>query len=248
MSPPTRQRGSVAADFQPEPVTLAVMARAPVPGRCKTRLGRVFGAEAAAELYGAMLLDTLSRLEQVPVIRRVIAAAPEHDGVRRLRALAPAGWEVLEQRGDGLGARLSGVTSDLWTSGNAVVLVDSDSPTIPLAPLRRGFAWLCRPNRALIGPSEDGGYYLLGLSSLELGVFDDISWSTPLVLAQTRGSCAALGLAIEELPVWYDVDTPGDVERLARELGLHPERAPRSARVLSTISSRELQAGHDGRR
>src|SRR5262247_1082975 len=87
--------------------TLAVMARAPIAGRCKTRLAGVIGERDAAELYRAMLLDSLDLFGRVGATRCVIMAAPEDEGVRALRALAPSGWETIGQEGAGLGARLA---------------------------------------------------------------------------------------------------------------------------------------------
>jgi glycosyltransferase A (GT-A) superfamily protein (DUF2064 family) len=88
------------------------------------------------------------------------------------------------------------------------------------------------PRRALMGPCADGGYYLIGLTTPELGILDGISWSTDKVAAQTRARCRDLALALEELPASYDVDDTADLARLRAELALCPERAPRTAAAL----------------
>jgi len=214
-------------------VTLGVMARAPVPGRCKTRLARSHGEESAALLYEAMLLDTLDALSRVGAERTVVLAAPEHDGVAMLSRLASPPWEVHAQQGHELGERLAHAFRTLSARSDAVLLCDSDSPTIPLAPLAVAVANFSGPRRALLGPCEDGGYYLIGLTEPEIGVLRDIPWSTPAVVPRTRERCEELGLELTELPIWYDVDGPSDVERLREELAAHPERAPRTAEVLS---------------
>ena len=178
-------------------LTLAVMARPPVPGGCKTRLAEGLGYAGAARLYEAMLLDTLHGLGRIPS-RHVVLAAPENDGVAELRRLAPEGWEVVEQRGIGLGARLANGMRDLW-QGHLLCLLGSDSPTVPFARIA---ATLARPHEGgtvVVGPCEDGGYYVIGATSLEPGIFDDIPWSTASVTVSTRARCASLGLAVSAL-------------------------------------------------
>jgi rSAM/selenodomain-associated transferase 1 len=223
---------------RPFRVTLGVMARAPVSGRCKTRLAKVIGADAAARLYRAMLADSLEVYGRAGADRQVVLAAPEDDGVAVLRNLAPANWGVIAQEGVNLGERLAGAACALGADGSAVVLVDSDSPTLPIEPVAAALQRLAGPRRALLGPCVDGGYYLVGLTTPEPGVFRDIPWSTPGVLAATRARCAELSLALEELPPWYDVDEPVDLERFRAELARYPDRAPRCAALLRELSAR----------
>lgn len=225
----------------PEPatpalLTLGVMARAPVAGRCKTRLAGALGAEPAARLYEAMLVDTLEALSILPA-RHVLLAAPEDDGLAMLRALAPRGWEVVAQRGDGLGARLTNALRDLCREHDLVCLLDSDSPTLPMSTLAEGLSDLrCRqPGTVVAGPCDDGGYYLIGMRALEVGVFENIPWSTPHVMATTRARCAELGLTLVELPTWFDVDEPSDVDRLAADLARDATAAPRTAAVIGEL-------------
>ena len=211
---------------------MGIMARAPIAGHCKTRLAAALGDEPAAELYRAMLLDSLDLFGRVGATRLAVMTAPEHDGVAVMRALAPPAWEIVAQEGEGLGARLAHAFRTLRQDADAVVLVDSDSPTVAAAPIAQALARFSGPRRALLGPCDDGGYYLIGLTTPELGILDGITWSTAKVADETRARCAALGLALEELPPAYDVDRLEDLERLRAELSSHPERAPRTARAL----------------
>lgn len=233
----TSQRSSTVHDRRMVAggLTLGVMARPPVPGRCKTRLANGIGADAAAALYEAMLLDTLDGLSRIQA-RHVLLAAPEDDGAAALSRLAPRGWEVIVQRGTGLGERLANSMRDLWQEGQLVCLLDSDSPTLPLDSIASRLADpRCHDARtAVVGPCEDGGYYLIGANTAEPGLFDDIPWSTALVLDATRARCAALGLALEELPAWFDVDCATDLERLARDVVRDPSLAPRTGAVLAS--------------
>jgi rSAM/selenodomain-associated transferase 1 len=215
--------------------TLGVMARAPVAGKCKTRLSGAVGAEGAAALYEAMLRDTLDAMQGVGATRLVVLAAPEDDGVLALRSLVESPWEIVPQVGTGLGERLVNAFRTLGTDGGPVVLSDSDSPTVPISPIAQALHRFVEPRRAIVGPCEDGGYYLIGLTTLELGVLEQIPWSTAQVMATTRARCRTLGLSLQELPVGYDVDDARDLDRLRAELTTHPERAPRTAAAVSRL-------------
>jgi len=216
-------------------ITLGMMARAPVPGRCKTRLAATLGEMAAARLYEAMLVDSMESYTRVGATRNVVVAAPEFEGVRILSKLAPRGWEVIPQEGTGLGERLTNAFRALKVDGSPVLLMDSDSPTLPIEPVSAAVQRFNGVSRVLLGPTDDGGYYLIGLSSLDLDVFRDIPWSTPRVLEATLARCAALSLSTELLPSWYDVDERKDLERLATELSSLPAQAPRCAGVLRDL-------------
>jgi uncharacterized protein len=220
------------SDFE-RATTIGVMARAPVPGHCKTRLARSIGDALAAELCRAMLLDTLTSIERAfPSSRLVVMAAPEQEGVSTLRALVARPWEIVAQDGDGLGARLAHAFTALGTNAAAVALVDSDSPTAPWEVAGHALAQLRGPRRACMGPCTDGGYWLVAMTTIELGILEGIPWSTPAVAAETRARCATLGLELEELPIGHDVDGPDDLEWLRAELRKRPQRAPLTAAVL----------------
>lgn len=207
------------------------MARAPVPGRCKTRLAKRIGDERAARLYEAMLRDTLEALEAAGFDRRVVMAAPEDDGVAALRAIAGAAWEVVEQRGADLGERLAGAFEALCAPPALVCLVDSDSPLVPWRALEAPLRACAASRQAVVGPCEDGGYYLVGMTRFERHLLTDIPWSTDRVLPTTRERAREADIPLMELPRSWDVDDVDDLERLAAELANGPERAPRTARL-----------------
>ena len=213
------------------------MARAPVAGRCKTRLAPVLGARGAARLYAAMLADRIDAIDATPAARRALVAAPEDDGVEILTRLAPAGWEVIEQSGADLGARLASAFEALRETG-WTCLVDSDSPTLALPEIWPALSSSIATADVVLGPCEDGGYYLVGMRVPEPRIFEGIPWSTGDVLAATRRRCEQLGLRVHELETAWDVDEPRDVERLSDVLSLAWERAPQTAAVL-----REIRAG-----
>ena len=212
-------------------VVVGVMARAPLPGRCKTRLARTLGDEGAAELYRAMLLDTLAAYAELPVARLVVLAAPEADGVRYLRELVPPGWDVVPQRGAGLGERLAAAQAELRPG--AVLLVSSDSPNPPLSALSDALTTWPSRSEVLLGPCDDGGYYLIGLPCPETRLFEGIPWSTARVLGETTARCRELDLPMRLLPPAVDVDEVADMNRLRAELTDDPIHAPRTKRLLS---------------
>lgn len=206
------------------------MARAPLPGACKTRLARSLGAVRAADLYRAMLLDTLEGYSRLPFESRVVFAAPEDDGVAVLRALTPSGWSVEPQVGPDLGARL--VRARAFLGDGRALLVSSDSPTAPFDAIRDALSDWNDPNQALLGACTDGGYYLLGVAHSDSQIFHDIPWSTAEVAQRTRERCAALGLSVRELPERCDVDEIPDLDELSRDLSRDPHTAPRTRAVL----------------
>lgn len=209
---------------------IGVMARAPLPGICKTRLARRLGAVRAADLYRAMLLDTLEGYARLPFATRVLFAAPEDDGVAVLEAMAPRGWRVEPQVGTDLGARLARARAELGSGG--ALLVSSDSPTAPFDAIGRALSEWNEANQVLLGPCTDGGYYLIGFTHCDPRMFQDMPWSTNEVADRTRRRCAELGLSVRELPVACDVDEIDDLDELCRDLACDPSGAPRTRGVL----------------
>ncbi|HVG25979.1 MAG TPA: TIGR04282 family arsenosugar biosynthesis glycosyltransferase, partial [Acidobacteriaceae bacterium] len=134
--------------------------------------------------------------------------------------LLPAGFGLIGQREGDFGQRLLGAVEDILACGfGAVCLIDSDSPTVPTEALRRAVRELERPgDRVVLGGSEDGGYYLIGLKRAHAGVFEGISWSTASVFAETVRRAGAAGLEVVELPLWYDVDDAATLTLLEEEL------------------------------
>ena len=228
---------------------IGVMARAPLPGRCKTRLLAAHSADWVAGLYAAMLRDTLDGLQSVTADDYFVFVAPVEtmpgeetdDGVLTKLAFdvlarhVPAPWEILAQKGDDHGARMEHAFGAMFERGATYALLSrSDAPSFPTEPLAKAFAddTLATGGEVLLGPSEDGGYYVIGMSRVEPRLMRDMPWSTPAIMDTTRLRCRELGLTIRELPKWYDVDEPSDVMKLIDEVRKHPERAPRTAQFL----------------
>jgi rSAM/selenodomain-associated transferase 1 len=232
---------------------IGVMAKAPRAGFCKTRLCPPLRPEQAATLSAAFLRD----------ITENIALAGQLAPVAGYVAYAPSGQEMLfeghlaactgllladgslpmPQAVQGFGRCLLHAVRAMLAHGHrAAAVLNADSPTLPTAVLVRAVGLLAAPDRVVLGPAEDGGYYLLGMTAAHAHLFADIAWSTDLVAATTRLRAAELGLEVVELPVWYDVDDQAALERLRREIsrvapdgGLSPYAAPFTARALDRM-------------
>lgn len=197
---------------------LLVVAKRPAAGQTKTRLSPPLEPRAAAALYECFLRDTLELVRQVPFVRPVIAYSPQGEEAYFHR-LAP-GFELLLQTGDSLGARLDHATTTYLRRGcRGVVIMDSDSPTLPAVYLSQAFEALARPDvDVVIGPCEDGGYYLIGIKRLAPRLLREVRMSTPRVTRDTLALAEQDDLRVHLLPAWYDVDDSASLERLRSEL------------------------------
>jgi len=199
-------------------VAVAIMAKAPTAGAVKTRLTPPLTAAGAAELYRCFLLDKIEQVRALEDTHAVVAYTPA-DASRVFEELAP-GFELLPQCGPELGARLANGLAQLLAHGHAgAVAIDSDTPTLPTAFLQQGVDILRRgESDVVIGPCDDGGYYLIGVRAERPELFDNMPWSTPEVLPETLRRARAAGLTTVCLPEWFDVDTAADLERLRASL------------------------------
>ncbi len=198
------------------------MAKAPRPGKVKTRLQPPLTAEEAAALNVCFLRDTAANLAAVAAEGRaqgLVSYTPVGDEAA-FDGLLPEGFALVAQRGDGFGERLWLAATDILACGfGAVCLIDSDSPTMPTSALREAVEALSRPgDRVVLGGSADGGYYLIGLKVAHREPFEQITWSTPSVYAETVQQVRLAGLELVELPTWYDVDEAVTLTALEDEL------------------------------
>ncbi|HWS85702.1 MAG TPA: TIGR04282 family arsenosugar biosynthesis glycosyltransferase [Pyrinomonadaceae bacterium] len=205
---------------------IIVMAKAPRAGEAKTRLAPPLTPEGAARLAACLFADTVSSALGAGAAV-VVAYAPADGRAALEEALrltlteeAAGGLHWLEQCGGDLGERLEGVAGRAFEEGfGPLLFVGADSPTLPPSCLAAALE-MFRRGRAdvALGPTEDGGYYAVGMQEPAAGLFDSVEWSTPRAYDQTARNADRLGLRVLELPPWYDVDTPADLERLRAEL------------------------------
>jgi len=198
---------------------IAVMAKAPRPGQVKTRLTPPLSRAGAARLARCFLLDTLARVAEVERAHGAVLYAPRRS--RPVFRRMAAGFVLVPQRSGNLGRRLAMAFRDLLHLNlGPVVVIGSDVPSLPTLVLERAMSTLQNSRiDGVIGPSEDGGYYLIGLRKPSPALFSGIAWSTPKVFAQTMTRARAQRLRITTLPRCWDVDTPADLERLRRWVG-----------------------------
>ena len=199
------------------------MAKASAPGRTKTRLVPPLTFEQAAALNTAFLQDMAGNL----------LSAGSHAAIAGYVAFAPAGTEaffhdtlppdigLIDACLPSLGDCLLHTIEEIFARGHAAaVVLNSDSPTLPTALLVETANMLAQPGeRAVLGPSTDGGYYLLGLKTVHRRLFEDITWGTERVAAQTLERAREIKLDVHMLPPWYDVDDVEGLRRLHGELG-----------------------------
>lgn len=195
---------------------LGVFAKYWEPGSVKTRLAASIGEQAAADLYRLFLKSVLDRGRQEFSGRRVLAYSPP-DQSSAFQALAGADWQLQAQAHGDLGARMSHYFQTAFASDySKVVLLGSDSPNLPPGTIASAFRALDSAT-VVLGPSEDGGYYLIGMREFVPQVFCDIAWSTGRVYEQTTARLAR-DIRWQALTTWYDVDEAIDLQRLRSEL------------------------------
>lgn len=220
-----------AADSHVRRAALIVFAKRPESGAVKTRLTTLLTPEEAARLYEAFLRDSLDAYADLDLDVRLYltgdGALPE--------AWLPDGTSLHEQHGDGLGARMLGAFVETFVAGyERAVIIGTDHPTLPLAFVGRGFEELEVPFSIVLGPSDDGGYYLLGMNEVYPQLFQGMAYSHPDVFAQTLRRAEDTGAAVSVLPPWYDVDTPESLRRLVDEADVHGSAVPRRTREVLT--------------
>ncbi len=226
---------------------LAIMTKAPRAGQVKTRLTPPLTPEEAAALNICFLRDMFSAIAAAGPGMRGIGCYTPVGAEEAYAGLMPADFQLIAQRSGGFGERLTAALEDLFAVGfSSVCLINSDSPTIPASAFAEAARLLSAPNdRVVLGPSDDGGYYLIGLKKPEPRLFTGIDWSTERVCAQTRQRAAELGLEVALLPVGHDVDDRAALQRLCHELlGPNDDEsvAPATRAFLHQLIAREGRA------
>lgn len=211
--------------------TAIVMVKAPRPGFVKTRLTPMLTAEEASQAAICFAQDVVAGAQRA--VGSVIIAYTPHTGRALLEPLLPSGLHWVEQRGEDLGERLERVVQYAGRIGyDPLIITGADSPTLPVSFISSALEALTSSNADVtLGPTDDGGYYLVGLRAECRNLFEGVEWSTSLAYWQTAANVLRQGLRLHELPQWYDVDTPADLVRLRDEL-LVDEKA--RARAVAT--------------
>jgi len=225
------------------PNALIVVAKRPSPGQTKTRLSPPLKPEQASALYECFLLDTLAHMRQVGNTQHVIAYLPRNDW-EYFRQFA-SDFELIPQEGNELGERLDHALTSYLTRGyERVVIMDSDSPTLPPEYLSQAFDVLSDGADVVLGPCDDGGYYLIGIRKPAPRLLLEVHMSTSTVAAETIALAKDEGLNLVSLPTWYDVDDATSLLRLSQEIeGLDPTMAVQTRQFLQQDEIQALLEG-----
>jgi hypothetical protein len=222
------------------------MTKAPQAGQVKTRLIPPLTPDEAAELNKSFLRDTTSTISSAAktnsawgiAVYTPIGAESVYDDI------LPPDFVLLPQRGRNFGERLYFAAEDLFKCGfESVCLIDSDSPTVTAKSFSEAIELLSSGgDHVVLGPSDDGGYYLIGFDKLHSELFERIDWSTDVVLNQTKRSAREIGLTVKLLPPGYDVDDARSLRRLCNELlgeTTSPGVAPHTRRFLTELTAQK---------
>ena len=208
---------------------LVIMAKAPKPGTVKTRLATSLSSEAVTDFYLCLLNDTLAMTRSLHDVE-VAIMCPDSD-VSELARLAGNETPVVAQNGEGLAAGLISVFAH-FSKGDRprrVIAFNSDSPHLPPSVLEDAFETLATHD-VVVGPTHDGGYYLVGARASHPTLFADDGMGTNSALQRLLSRARTLDLSVGLAPAFYDIDVADDLVRLTEELRLAPARAPRTAR------------------
>lgn len=210
---------------------LIVFAKVPEPGRVKTRLTTLLTPDEAARLYRAFVHDALAQYAALDADVRLYLdeAGEEFTGQHE-------GYTLHRQQGDDLGARMQHAFVTSFAAGyDRLAIVGTDHPTLPTAFIEHAFVVLAQPQSICLGPSDDGGYYLLGMNDFYPSLFADMRYSHPDVFADTLARAGTTPAHVTILPSWYDVDTPEALRRLVADLDDGTSLAPRTRRIVASL-------------
>ncbi len=187
---------------------LILFARDPVLGKVKTRLSPFLREDSILKLYTCFLQDSLDKIRQVEDVDRFVGVAPSKES-GFFYGTSGSDIRLFVQEGKELGDKMRRAIRDRFAEGyKRVVIIGSDSPSLPVSYISRA---LDSDKDMVLGPSTDGGYYLIGMKGKVVEVFDGVAWGTETVLMQTCERLMRSEADLELLPVWYDIDSPEDL-------------------------------------
>jgi uncharacterized protein len=188
---------------------LILFARDPILGKVKTRLSPFLEEDVILKLYSCFLQDSLDNIRQVENVDRFVGVAPSNESGFFTGRLG-SDFHIFVQEGENLGDKMRKAIQDRFAEGyERVVIIGSDSPSLPSSYIYRAVG---SDKDMVLGPSTDGGYYLIGMRGKVVEIFKDVTWGTETVLQETCEHLEQNGASLELLPVWYDVDTPEDLK------------------------------------
>jgi len=215
---------------------LIVFAKIPLAGQVKTRLTELLWPDEARDLYEAMMLDSLDQYADIGVDLRLYLAPPEVPVPENIaRLYISTFW----QNGAGLGERMMNAFLETFSAGYArIAIIGTDHPSLPTVFLRHAFDCLSGSASVCIGPSEDGGYYLLGMNEFYPELFTGLEYSHEDVFDQALARIRLTPATSTILPLWYDVDTPEGLRRLILDFESNEWGAKRTRRMVRLLQKR----------
>ena len=202
---------------------LMVFCKAPEPGKVKTRLSKPFdergidGKKIAANVHEYLAMHTLRNITEINVAPVQLWCSPDKSHPFFQQCKKKFNVELKNQGQGDLGERMSRAFEDVLLKNDSAVVIGTDCPMLNSSIIERAFIGLHEGNCSVIGPAEDGGYVLLGLSANQPGIFQEITWGSSHVLNETLNKMSG---RVSELPEMWDVDRPEDLQRLLREASI----------------------------
>ena len=216
--------------------TIIIMAKVPSAGNVKTRLQPFLSPDECTALSKAFLQDAVTKAKTV--CENVILAYSPPAEINALRNFLPSQNTFIEQTGRDLGEKMFNAFKFVFEDQtDAVVMIGTDSPTFPIDHIEQAFEFLETNSDVVLGKTEDGGFYLIGLRKLPERIFENVAWSSPETFEQMFENIHRLRLHLREVPSWYDVDEREDFEKLQAEI-LHNKNAQRRAPETYSIIKR----------
>lgn len=207
--------------------SIIIMTKIPAAGNVKTRLQPFLASEECAALAEAFFQDAYKKAKSV--CENVILAYSPPVEPDVLKNFLPPQSVYVEQTGNDLGARMSNAFKFAFEKKfDSVVMIGTDIPTFPSDFIEKAFEFLETNSDVVLGRTEDGGFYLIGLKKLQKEIFENVAWSSPKTFGQVYKNIEKLNLHLREVPGWYDVDEPEDYKKLREEI-LHNKNAQRRA-------------------
>ncbi len=197
---------------------LGIFAKYWAPGKVKTRLASSLGDRKAAQIYESFVAATIARLSAIESRRTIAYAPPDAETLAEFEAANIAGWSLIPQAEGDLGTRMKSYFDQQFAAGaKRVLLLGTDSPNVPLVEVQEAFEHL-KTSDVVLGPTSDGGYYLVGATGHTPPIFDGMPWSTSEVFAATVARLREAGISYAQLDPWYDVDELFDLHQLIEDL------------------------------
>ncbi len=214
--------------------TIIIMTKVPQAGEVKTRLQPFLTGRQSAEISICFFQDAEQKAKLVS--QNLIIAFSPFEKKNFLIDILQTEPILVEQKGENLGERMFHAFEFAFLqNSDAVVMIGTDSPTFPAQFIEQAFIFLETKADAVLGKTEDGGFYLIGLRKLNKKIFENVEWSSPKTFEQTKQNIENLSLSLSEIPVWYDVDTPEDLKRLEKELAENSQLAPKTSEFLDGL-------------